>query len=815
MPEYLSPGVYVEETSFRSKSIEGVSTSTTAFVGPTLRGPVADNPDKPKDKDGFLSPEVITSYGEFERVFGGMDNLTFGTAGVTTNYMAHAVKAFFDNGGSRLYVARVYSEPTGETGRAETDPILGAAAASDDDKTWFRARFPGAAYNGKIVVRLSTSQAGEKPLDEAPNGSLIQLGSNTPAGSAELDGGKAPFALSDGDKLGLTIDNNGTDESREVTFEGKAATAQGNDINLDADKVKLDNDATLNVNFTDIAASEQEATVVAGEYTPYQLAVEINSKITGGSVNVEVDGAKAKLSLTSDTRGKSSKAQVKANAELGFAADVNSVGSGNVSDLDAVTLTEINTILTDGGVKASVVSPDDSTSLQLASTATGENVKMNVATAPSALGLPDSTQVATGKTGSAVTYRVKENDKWRRSTDDDTKATADLGTELDSCYLITASVTFVDPDNSEFVLEDLGLAPSHPRWMGSVFAEHPSRKADRMTNPVYMEVGTTLKADKNLVFKLQQAFLSTESTKTYEMENGSDGLMPGSTHYDTGLLLLKSIEDISIIAAPGHSEHPSAAQAIQGSLIKHAENMRYRIAVLDSGKAKTPGEAQEERSKIDSKYAAYYYPWVVVNNPLARPGNDQVPKEIALPPSGFVCGVYARTDISRGVWKAPANEVVRGALRFESEINKGQQDILNPMGINCLRFFFGRGYRVWGARTVSSDPEWKYVNVRRYFIYLERSIDRSTQWVVFEPNGERLWANVRETVSNFLYTEWRNGALMGSTPEEAFFVRCDRSTMTQNDLDNGRMICEIGVAVLYPAEFVIFRIGQKTADARS
>jgi uncharacterized protein len=157
---------------------------------------------------------------------------------------------------------------------------------------------------------------------------------------------------------------------------------------------------------------------------------------------------------------------------------------------------------------------------------------------------------------------------------------------------------------------------------------------------------------------------------------------------------------------------------------------------------------------------------------------------------------------------------VLGALRFAQEINQRQQEVLNPLGINCLRYFFGRGNRVWGARTVSSDPNWKYVNVRRYFNYLERSIDRSTQWAVFEPNGERLWASIRGTVADFLFNEWRTGALLGTTPEEAYFVRCDRSTMTQNDLDNGRLICEIGVAVLKPAEFVIFRIGQKTADAR-
>jgi phage tail sheath protein FI len=236
---------------------------------------------------------------------------------------------------------------------------------------------------------------------------------------------------------------------------------------------------------------------------------------------------------------------------------------------------------------------------------------------------------------------------------------------------------------------------------------------------------------------------------------------------------------------------------------------------LDTPAGLLISEAQDARSRIDSTRAALYYPWVVVANPAARPGDDRIPKEVALPPSGFVTGIYARTDIQRGVWKAPANEVVLGALRFERDITRGEQEVLNPQGVNCLRFFYGRGNRVWGARTASSDPEWKYVNVRRYFNYLEHSIDRSTQWAVFEPNGEALWANIRETVSAFLYNEWRSGALLGSKPEESFFVRCDRSTMTQNDLDNGRLICLIGVAPLRPAEFVIFRIGQKTADARS
>jgi hypothetical protein len=247
-------------------------------------------------------------------------------------------------------------------------------------------------------------------------------------------------------------------------------------------------------------------------------------------------------------------------------------------------------------------------------------------------------------------------------------------------------------------------------------------------------------------------------------------------------------------------------------LISHAEEMRYRIAVLDSRESQSLPEVRAYRAQLDTNRAALYYPFVRILDPVSPP---DLPREINLPPSGFITGIYARNDVENGVHKSPANEVLRGALGFEVLINKGQQDVLNPEGINVLRFFEGRGYRVWGARTITSDPEWKYVNVRRYFLYLERSIDRGTQWVVFENNGYALWANVRRTIEDFLFNEWKSGHLFGTKPEEAYFVRCDRTTMTQNDLDNGRLVCFVGVAPLRPAEFVIFRIGQKTADARS
>jgi hypothetical protein len=234
--------------------------------------------------------------------------------------------------------------------------------------------------------------------------------------------------------------------------------------------------------------------------------------------------------------------------------------------------------------------------------------------------------------------------------------------------------------------------------------------------------------------------------------------------------------------------------------------MKDRFAVLDSKQDQK--NIADLRPPTDSTYAAFYYPWIKVFDPITK-GKKTIPS------GGFVTGIYARSDVERGVHKAPANEVVNGALELEFNLTKGDQDLLNPRGVNVIRSFPGRGIRVWGARTISSDPEWKYVNVRRLFLFVEESIEEGTQWVVFEPNNEQLWARVKQTITQFLTTVWRTGALMGTTAEEAFFVKVDRSTMTQADIDNGRLIALIGIAPTKPAEFVIFRIAQFTASANA
>jgi phage tail sheath protein FI len=253
---------------------------------------------------------------------------------------------------------------------------------------------------------------------------------------------------------------------------------------------------------------------------------------------------------------------------------------------------------------------------------------------------------------------------------------------------------------------------------------------------------------------------------------------------------------------------PNATAAVAKAVIIHCENLKYRFAVIDADRNTDPGTVQPRNTFADTQYGAVYYPWIVISDP-------QTGARKTVPPGGHTLGVYARSDTERGVFKAPANETLRGALDLTADTNDATQDVINPLGLNAIRQFPESGIRVWGARTLSSNSLWKYVSVRRLFIFLERSIYEGTQWVVFEPNNEQLWARVVDTIRLFLRTQWRLGALFGSTEEEAFFITCDRTTMTQDDILNGRLICEIGIAPVRPAEFVIFRIFQNTADAQT
>ncbi|MBC5783424.1 phage tail sheath subtilisin-like domain-containing protein [Ramlibacter sp. USB13] len=679
MPEYLAPGVFVEEVSFRAKSIEGVSTTTTGFIGAARSGPV------------HLEPDIVTSLGDFEQVYGGGDELVFSDAGRTPNFLWHAVRAFFTEGGKRLYVSRVFQA--------------------------------GGAAEGEPAQLYEPITAGGELSVPAPTGTGDAL--------RYADGHARVVDLA----------------SRGVMVRARHPGAVGN----------------WRVRFT----LRGRANILGAAVDPVSRA----RRTTVGAL---------------------------AHRDLVWVRDITSPAiEGDLGRFHIALWNE--------------------------DTATWSFEPVESGSPPSApSGTPTLDELFPDPSPAAG----------------------------DTLRVVTLSITLLSRDGTRELAtwSDLPLDPSHRQGAGldSVFdrfATSPASAADARLLPLVIARDGTQVGDAADVLSVlfdgdalpllqpseteRLRNVSVEDKLTmgvsadFLLEGGHDGERPAAGDYEgaadprrsysLGLRQFEDIEDISIVAAPGYTwdyaNYDEDADAIQGLLIAHAERMRYRIAVLDSAEGQTIAEVRDMRARIDSKYAALYYPWVTVLDPVTR-------NEIDLPPSGFVAGIYARNDVDRGVYKAPANEVVRLALGFETLLNKGQQEVLNPEGINCFRFFEGRGMRLWGARTISSDPEWKYVNVRRYFAYLERSIDKGTQWAVFEPNGEQLWANVRRTVEDFLLNEWQSGALLGDKPEKAFFVRCDRSTMTQNDLDNGRLICLIGVAPLKPAEFVIFRIGQWTADRK-
>jgi phage tail sheath protein FI len=669
MPEYLAPGVFVEETSFRAKPIEGVSTTTTGFVGPTRDGPI------------YGEPPLLTSLQAFSDIYGGMDPLEWTPE---TNYLAQAVRAFFEEGGKRLYVARVFKPLTGGP---DDDPVLVGTQWSDGIARW-------------------------KIGDDA---------ASPPASAA--------------DALQLRARYPGAAGNRLVTFQFRV----GPDV-LDhtSDPIQLRGLERLEVVWVQTQAEQDASPPKAGGMYWVDRYFDTQGR---PSFRLRQDDPKVTTPGPTWITDLGTLAAVRP-----VTVSVESVGRGLYRGRF-----ELPKTLEQLTFHPAPLAPAAHHSLfdELAEPPAPERVELY---APLVI-----------TTGSLVN-----------------------GVEVADLLAGRASA-----DGSGTVMEALADQVLGGRANG----DSPPR-----LEPV------------------SAAALST----VVELRGGNDGLRPSAASYPgyqdaegskSGLLAFEDLEDISIVGAPGSSAaggdgYATNMRAIMGFLLSHCERMRYRVAVLDSPDGATPGEIGQLRAKLDSKYGALYYPWVMAFDPISE-------AEVPLPPSGFVTGIYARSDVERGVHKAPANEVVRLATGLELGINRSQQEVLNPLGVNCLRWFEGRGFRVWGARAITSDPEWNYINLRRNFAYLGRSIELGTQWAVFEPNAEELWGNVRRAVEDFLFNEWKSSRLMGTTADEAYFVRCDRTTMTQSDIDGGRLICLVGVALIRPAEFVIFRIGQKTLDFKA
>lgn len=636
MPEYLAPGVYVEETSFRAKSIEGVSTSTAGFIGPARYGPISGQ------------PELLTSFADFQRIYGGLEDI-----GTEVNYLAHAVRAFFEEGGRRCYVVRVFNR--GQNANSLTGHGKWKVNAGGDvpDGLNVIARFPGALGKMRVIfsMRIGRNIRNGDRLSRVQADDVVYV-------SAALN------------------DATPTDPTPNTFDVNNLYVVKGDGSSINPWKLVPATDPTNPGDNTNLLTRTGQFGTM--EVYPASMSVDIQRPLPGG----------------------------------GFSEPA-LLGEFSLSKQDDMGLLKML------ARQPSTPYADLTMPLMIASFTGNDVDKANT----DGLTIPDLINALGGTPQFAINRPF------------------DL-----AVINLTKGSDGSEPTGADYIGRDGGFAD-----------------------------------------------LIREDDFTKQKN---------------GLLAFEAVPNISIVAAPAAAAAQDR-QAINNAVITHCAEMKYRVAVLDISENQTVTSALDERNEFSSKYAAIYYPWIYVSDP--RPGKGG--QRLKLPPSGFVAGIYARNDTERAVFKAPANEVVRLAVDFEQRLSKAHQEVLNPEGVNCFRFFEGRGFLLWGTRTISPDPEFKYVSVRRYFAYLEYSIERGTQWAVFENNDEPLWANIRRTIEDFLFTEWKRGGLMGEKPEKAFFVRCDRSTMTQNDLDNGRLICLIGVAPVKPAEFVIFRIGQWTADS--
>jgi uncharacterized protein len=903
MAEYLHPGVYIEETSYRSAPLEGVSTSTTGLVGRTRKG-----------REGNAT--LVTSFTEFTRTFGDPFPITASTPPKLGDYLGHAVRAFFDNGGKRAYIVRtlsklalastetldigqIYTLPANTTVRGPTMTITLNTTRGlkrlDSLHVWSRSVPPAAPVSrGSVTIdsidvtrnTITTTVATGLPtgVTLSPNNTFFKVldpGSPGPVFTA-LSRGK------DGDQIAVQIrPTDGPPVRLTAAKFVRSSLVVQTFSGIGTDKGPLQTDTTLNLTVAAVArllpndsislSDPAEPSTISGiATTSSTVAVSGASGSMGNPITLVTRngvspttpilvGSLTGAATAADIPIDQSAAVILRNGDwisiagapkIQLAGDPNIIGPTvtvptRTADHLATTISVTQSAPVVGmqrlfvGDATGLAVPCDVTPQTIAITDGTTTVSANVqlvdpltntvwvsgAAVPTNWTSFDLLDVAGSPTGriSVATTNSFYTGAYVELFDGATN------TKFQSL------VTAVDPGSRTITLQtappvitvpaDPSLRNAYAKvleidvltYEGGTLAETFSGltwNADPTVDAkkkFFVDLINDADNGSDLVSVSYAApapdLLSQPITSDgfpLNLQGGDDG--PDLTDIDligedngpgkrTGIMALAERSDIALVAVPGVTD-----EAVQGALLTHCELLRYRFAILDGKPNQSDiSEIESHRANYDSLYGGYYAPWLKTIDLTTG-------ATMLAPPSGYVLGICARVDDARGVWKAPANEVVSNILDVELPFTDGEQDVLNPQGINLIRAFEGRGIRVWGARTTSSQPEWRYVNVRRLFIFLEHSIDNGTQWVVFEPNNEALWQRVVETIESFMFGVWKSGALMGTKPEEAYFVRCDRTTMTQDDIDNGRLVCLIGVAPAYPAEFVIFRIGQFTAS---
>ncbi|MEV6824474.1 phage tail sheath C-terminal domain-containing protein [Amycolatopsis sp. NPDC051102] len=745
MPDYLSPGVFVEEIDAGPRPIAGVSTSTAGMAGVTVRGPATGK------------PRLVTNFLEYQRTFGGF--LPEPEAAVRDAWADNpaeggrwwlfplAVKGFFDNGGERLYVKRVVSRTaaaaSGRLGHGLVSPIVADAASGATSLQL--GHLLGFTGQGQQVAFFRGD-------DDQPLGTATVTAYDFAARRVELD---PPLSAAVRSARGdyVQVGERSAEESLEFTAVSPGAWGSGVQV-----RIQPVVGAALPV-LPDPAEGALFVTRLTADAAADSPTADVAEAagLEPGEIWVQIGAGRFRAQAGQPSNGKVTLTFADATAHPAWRTGlgVRRVRRANPAAGPTVRI---------GGASrlypGAVVQFDDGRQLSVRHV---EAVRDDVVTF-------DGTVPDLFETDRIALVEAQV----------DTRFTDPGGT--------TATETF---GNLRLGGDEPGVASALARSQLVTAAALPGLSTDPAKFPLPAK-GSWLDLAGG------DDALGSLSVADFVGVDGGSGAR-------TGIVALEDIDEVSVCAVPG-----VWAGTVGSALITHCETLKDRFAVLDPQDGLDIEGIQAFREPFDTRDAALYYPWLVTTDPATG-------RDVQVPPSGHIAGIYARVDAERGVHKAPANVVVRGIKLTDglaADITKRHQDLLNPRGINALRFFPGLGQRVWGARTLSSDSSWKYVNVRRLFLFLEESIDKGTRWVVFEPNDEALWALVRQTVSNFLTTVWRSGALAGTTAAEAFFVACDRTTMTDDDLANGRLVCVIGVAPVFPAEFVIFRIQQKARETQ-
>jgi phage tail sheath protein FI len=770
MPEYLSPAIYVEEVSGGIKPIEGVGTSTGAFIGIAEKGPIVGM----QYEDGVGRPVLITNFGDFRRAFGSFRNGEF---------LAYAVQQFFGEGGTRCYVARTAhfanpADPTTLTARRASVPLVGGVS------TTLAATLSAGATQAQLasVTGIQTGMA--LFINDGNNSARVSV-TGLPGGNA-VDFDPAIPA-------GTTINNGAAVNQVVLNVNAINEGEWGNNLRVSV-AVSGRISTTLDMPGDPGATPPIPAGLQPGAH---QAVLASLSGIRVGTTLFIADATNA--AQIQVTRIEEALRRITFRTLAPAATPAISNGAGVTGTTAGKASTVLNGAVASGATEAVLHSTEGITEGSIL-LFVSENLGDPSAAPPVAPSVVESRAVVSRVVGKRVFFMAPGltagfPDGTSVTTEDFTLTVYD-GDDVVETH---SNLCMEDSNITDFAENRINLGATRSQYVRVQEAGSQALALAQNVPPARTDLPVRL-----------GSFAATEG-----VDGGDDGEGDylGDEAAQTGFHAFDSVDDINIVAAPGIT-----FRSVILAGMTYCENRKDCFFVGDVPQIETVtgvldfknGTGSHAGSQaLNSKYGALYWPWIRIFDPLTS-------RPMAMAPSGAVIGTFSATDVRRGVHKAPAgidDGFLNTVIGIEKVVTKGEHDLLNPQGINVIRSLTDAGIVIWGARTTSSDPEWRYTNVRRLFIFLEESIQKGTQWVVFEPNDPALWKSIVRNVSAFLRIQWLEGKLVGNTPEEAFFVKCDKETNPQESIDLGRVITEIGVAPSKPAEFVIFRIAQWAGGA--